>query len=92
MPVVLVIATRLEPLDIVIRDPTEDGCHGWHNRMIGNPNALPEDQFNLSKGRYRALVRIDSSSRSFKALFRIVCDVGIDDFRLEPVRPVPRGL
>ena len=81
-----------EPLDIVMRAPSEDGCHGWHNRMIQNPNTPPEDQFDLSKGRYRALVRVDASGRSFKALFRIVCDVGIGDFRLEPIRRVPRGL
>ena len=81
-----------EPLDIVMRVPGEDGCRGWHNRMIRNPNTPPEDQFDLSKGRYRALVRVDASGRSFKALFRIVCDVGIGDFRLEPIRHVPRGL
>jgi len=81
-----------EPLDIVMRAPSEDGCHGWHNRIIQNPSAPPEDQFELSKGRYRALVRVDTSGRSFKALFRIVCDVGIGDFRLEPIKPMPRGL
>ncbi len=81
-----------EPLDIVMRVPGEDGCRGWHNRMIQNPNTPPEDQFELSKGRYRALVRVEASGRSFKALFRIVCDVGIGDFRLEPIGQVPRGL
>jgi len=78
-----------EPLDIVMRTPNEDGCRGWHNRMIQNPNIQPEDQFELSKGRYRALVRVDTSGRSFKALFRIVCDVGIGDFRLEPIGRLP---
>jgi hypothetical protein len=81
-----------EPLDIVMRSPSEDGCRGWHNRMIQNPNTPPEDQSEISNGRYRALVRVDASGRSFKALFRIVCDIGIGDFRLEPIRPVPRGL
>jgi hypothetical protein len=81
-----------ELLDIVMRTPSEDGCRGWHNRMIQNPNIPPEDQFELTKGRYRALVRVDTSGRSFKALFRIVSDVGIGDFRLEPIRRVPRGL
>jgi len=81
-----------EPLDVVMRVPGEDGCRGWHNRIIQNPNTPPEDQFELSKGRCRALVRVDTSGRSSKALFRIVCDVGIGDFRLEPIRKVPRGL
>jgi hypothetical protein len=81
-----------ELLDIVMRTPSEDGCRGWHNRMIQRPDTPPEDQFELPKGRYRALVRLDASGRSFKALFRIVCDVGIGDFRLEPIKPVPRGL
>ncbi len=77
-----------EPLDIVMRVTGEDGCHGWHNRIIEYPDPSPEDRFDLSKGRYRALVRVDASGRSFKALFRIVCDVGIEDFRLEPLRQV----
>jgi len=81
-----------EILDIVMRAPSEDGCRGWHNRMIQNPNTPPEDQFELPKGRYRALVRVQASGRSFKALFRIVCDIGIEDFRLEPIKRVPRGL
>lgn len=81
-----------ELLDIVMRTPSEDGCRGWHNRMIQRPDTPPEDQFELPKGRYRALVRVEASGRSFKALFRIVCDVGFGDFRLEPIRPVPRGL
>jgi hypothetical protein len=82
-------AGSTEVLDIVMRNPTEDGCHGWHNRIIGRPGAAPpEDQFDLLKGRHRALVRVDASGRSTKALFRIVCDVGIEDFRLELI---PRG-
>jgi hypothetical protein len=81
-----------EPLDIVMRRPDEDGCRGWHNRMIERSDTPSEDQFELSKGRYHALVRVDASGRSFKAVFRIVCDVGIGDFRLEPLRKVPRGL
>lgn len=81
-----------ELLDVVMRVPNEDGCRGWHNRMIQRADTSPEDQFELPRARYRALVRVNSSGRSFKALFRIVCDVGITDFRLEPIRPVPRGL
>jgi len=81
-----------EPLDIVMRIPNEDGCRGWHNRMIDRPHTPSEEQFELPKGRYRALVRVEASGRSFKALFRIVCDVGIGDFRLERVSRVPRGL
>jgi len=87
-----IVSGASEPLDIVMRVPGEDGCRGWHNRMIQNPNTPPDDQFELPKGRYHVLVRVDSSGRSFKYLFRIVCDVGIGDFRLEPITQVPRGL
>jgi hypothetical protein len=73
-----------EILDIVMRKPDEAGCRGWHNRgMIQDPN--PEDRFELAGGRYHAQVRVDVSGRSFNARFRIVCDVGIEDFRLEPL-------
>lgn len=81
-----------ELLDVVMRVKGEDGCHGWHNRMIENPDTPPQDQFDLPKGRYHALIRVATSGRTFKALFRIVCDVGIEDFRLEPLGRVPRGL
>ena len=74
-----------EILDVVMRVPGEAGCRGWHNRMIQNPNPPPEHQFELPQGRYHAQVRVDVSGRSFNALFRIVCNVGIQDFRLEPV-------
>ncbi len=74
-----------EILDIVMRVPGEAGCRGWHNRMIQNPNPPPEQQVELPQGRYHAQVRVDVSGRSFNALFRIVCDVGIQDFRLEPL-------
>jgi len=74
-----------EILDIVMRAPGEEGCHGWHNRMIENPNPRPEDRFDLRMGRYHALVRVDVSGRNFEALFRIVCDVDIEDFRLEQI-------
>jgi hypothetical protein len=75
-----------EILDIVMRDPNEDGCHGWHNRMINRPNPGAENEFDLPKGRYRARVRVDVAGRSVVSLFRIVCDLGIRDFRLEVVR------
>jgi hypothetical protein len=81
-----------ELLDVVMRNENEGGCRGWHNRMISRPNTPPEDQFELPQGRYRALVRVDASGRSFKALFRIVCDTGIQDFRLEPIKRLPRGV
>lgn len=81
-----------ELLDVVMRNENEDGCRGWHNRMISRPDTPPEDLFELAQGRYRALVRVDASGRSFKALFRIVCDIGIHDFRLEPIKRLPPGV
>jgi hypothetical protein len=74
-----------EPLDIVMRRPAENGCRGWHNLIIQRPAAPPEEQFDLQKGRYHALVQVDVSGRIVEARFRIVCDVGIEDFRLEPL-------
>ena len=74
-----------ERLDIVMRKPKEKGCLGWHNRIIQNPNLRPEDMFKLKEGRYHVNVRVDVSGRSFNARFRIVCDTGIEDFRLEKI-------
>lgn len=74
-----------EPLDIVMRRPSENGCRGWHNYMIQNPAVPPMQRFDLQEGRYRVLVQIDVSGRIVEARFRIVCNVGIEDFRLEPL-------
>jgi len=74
-----------EILDIVLRNPNEEGCAGWHNRIIQNPSPRPEDRFDLRMGRYHVKVRVDVSGRSYCAIFRIVCDVGIEDFRLEDI-------
>lgn len=79
-----------EPLDIVMRNSTEEGCRGWHNRVISNPNPKPEDQYELPQGRYRALIEVDVSGRRCSALFRIVCDIGIGDFRLERIKYLPK--
>jgi hypothetical protein len=74
-----------ELLDIVMRLPGEEGCRGWNNQIIVNDNATPQDNFELPRGRYHILVEVNSSGRSFKAKFRIVCDIGIEDFRLENI-------
>ena len=81
-----------ELLDIVMRDPKEDKCRGWHNRIIENSDPAPEDSFDLAKGCYHALVRVDASGRRFTAIFRIVFDLDNNDFRLEPLGPGPRDL
>jgi hypothetical protein len=80
-----ITAGSSELLDIVMRGPNENGCRGWHNRIIQRADPPPEEQFNLEKGRYNALVKVEVSGRSVEARFRIVCDVGIGDFRLEPL-------
>lgn len=38
-------------LDIVIRNTDKEGCYGWHNRIIQNPNIDPEDSFECRKKR-----------------------------------------
>jgi hypothetical protein len=86
-----------ELLDITMRRPDEDGCRGWHNRIIGRFDPIPaNEQFNLQKGCYHALVQIKVAGRIVEACFRIVCDVGIEDFRLEPLskadcQTMPKG-
>ena len=58
-----------EILDIVMRAPGEEGCRGWHNQIIQNPNPRPEDRFELHIGRYHARVpltcRAEASMHSF---------------------------
>ena len=75
-----------EILDIVMRAQGEDGCRGWHNGIIQRPDPPEDEQFELPAGRYRALVRVQTAGRTYRALFNTVNDVPIGDFRLEPVR------
>lgn len=81
-----------EPLDIVMRKPDEDGCRGWNNRVIGNPNVQKKDQYELKSGRYHAFVKVETSGKVYYGLYRIVCDVSIEDFRLEKLDKIPRYL
>lgn len=77
-----------EPLDIVMRAPGSDTATGWHNEIINNPN--PTKKFELPRGRFRALVVVQSSGRRFRKAFEIVNDVELDQFRLEPLRQIPK--
>ena len=86
-------AGNAEILDIVMRNRDEDGCHGWHNRIISRPGETPpEDRFDLPRGRYHALVDVEAAGRRTRSLFRIVCDLGIEEFRLESIPKLPKGL
>jgi hypothetical protein len=80
-----IAAGSSELLDIVMRTPNDSGCLGWHNRLIQRPDVSHEDRFDLPRGRYHALVQINISGRIVAARFRVVCDVGIGDFRLEAI-------
>ena len=78
-----------ELLDVVMRVPHDDSCRGWHNGIIQRPNPPPEEQFELPKGRYHALIRVQTGGRSFRYVLRIVNDLSIEHFRLEPIEPQP---
>ena len=76
-------------LDLVMRVRGERNCQGWHNGIIQRPDPPPEEQFQLPEGRYHALITVDTGGRRFRQVVRIVNDVPIEHFRLEPVSPQP---
>lgn len=83
-------AGETEPLDVVMRQPGDTTCYGRNNAVIENPQPPPEDWFPLPKGRYHALVRVQTGGEDFRRVFRVV-DVldDIREFRLEDLEPQP---
>ena len=76
-------------LDLVMRTPDEDGCRGWHNGIIQRPDPPLDERFELAQGRYHALITVQTGGRAFRYVLRIVNDLPIEHFRLEPIEPQP---
>jgi len=77
-------------LDVVARAPGQDICFGWHNGIIQRPDPPVDARFELTPGRYHALIRVETGGRRFRYVVRIVNDVPLEHFRQESLDSQPK--
>ncbi len=72
-----------ELIDVACRFDDEEECYGWNNESYFSDPRWRNPDWKLEKGRYLVNIIIRSSGQKCTELFRLVGDVGINDFRLE---------
>ena len=73
-----------EEIDVVARFDNEDDCYGWSNDSYAEGWKL--DKWKLPKGRYIIKIDLIASGYRLSEVFRIVNDMGMNDFRLEKAK------
>jgi hypothetical protein len=76
-----------ELLNIASRFDNEDDCFGWSNESFYVPPLWRNPNWKLPKGRYLVHVVIISAGEKCDSVFRLINDMGMQDFRLEPTLP-----
>jgi hypothetical protein len=71
-----------EVLDVAVRFKNEDDCYGWNNETYSIADKH-NPKWKLGRGQYLVRVTMVSSGLIFSEIFRLVNDVGQQDFRLE---------
>ncbi len=73
-----------EPIDIAAKFDDEMDCYGWSNESYFSEPVWRNPRWRVAPGRYLVKVVVTSSGEKASAVFRLINDVPIDDFRLEP--------
>jgi hypothetical protein len=76
-----------EKMDIAARFDNEAECYGWSNQNYFSDPVWRSPDWRLPAGRYLVKVTVVSSGEKLSKLFRLVNDVGRNDFRLEAALP-----
>lgn len=76
-----------EWFNIAARFDDEEECYGWSNWSYLPPNYWRNPDWKLPFGCYLVRVKIISSGNTCEKLFRLINDVPMKDFRLEPALP-----
>ncbi len=79
-------------LDIAGRFDQDQEAYGWSNDNYFSNPIWRAPQWRLPAGRYLVKVKIISSNTESTALFRIINDVSVTDFRLENAQPNDRAI
>jgi len=70
--------------DVAAKFDADDECYGWTNENYFSDPIWRNPAWGLPKGRYLVNVEIITSGNKISRLFRLINDVKINDFRLEP--------
>lgn len=76
-----------ERLDVASRFDNEDECYGWSNESYFSDPAWRNPDWKLPSGRYLVKVTAISAGEKCIGIFRLINDVGQQDFRIEPALP-----
>jgi len=69
---------------VVARFDSDADCWGWSNESYFCENIWRNEKWKLKPDRYLVSVSIQSAGEHVSDIFRLVNDVSIDDYRLEP--------
>jgi hypothetical protein len=76
-----------EILNVASRFDEDEDCFGWSNESYYIEPIWRNPNWKLSKGRYLVNITVISAGEKCEGLFRLINDVGINDFRLEKALP-----
>ena len=77
-----IVPGEAEVLDVAVRFKNEGDCYGWNNETYSIADKH-NPKWKLGRGQYLVRVTMVSSGLIFSEIFRLVNDVGQQDFRLE---------
>lgn len=76
-----------ELFDVAARFDADVDCFGWSNESYFSNPIWRNTNWRIPPGRYLVKVEILSSGKKCSGVFRLINDVQINDFRLEPTQP-----
>jgi hypothetical protein len=75
---------EVERLDIAAKFDDDGECYGWSNESYFSDPVWKNPNWKLLPGRYLVKVAITSSGEKISGTYRLINDVGRQDFRLAP--------
>jgi hypothetical protein len=79
-----------EKLDVAAKFDDDNYCYGWSNENYFSTPPWRNPDWALPPGRYLVKVVIISAGEKVQGIFRLINDVGRQDFRIEPPLPQDR--
>jgi hypothetical protein len=79
-----------EIMNVASRFDEDEECFGWSNESYYSEPLWRNQNWKLPKGRYLIHISVVSSGEKCEGLFRLINDVGINDFRIEKSLPTDK--
>jgi hypothetical protein len=77
-------------VDTAVKFDNEPECYGWSNLNYFSAPPWRNPDWKIPVGRYLIRVVVESAGERCEGIFRLINDVGQQDFRLEPCLPQDR--